>query len=213
MSLVRFRLARTLHFLLLGAWRRRRRSWRRWRGRSRTATTSSFTRHGHGLHAHFTYTHRRVALTALPLPQGAGALTTALVERGGVYQCRFGRFPHDRLVGVPFGSRVVSVDGGGGGGGGGGFVHVLHPTPELWTLSLPHRTQILYHADIAWITAQLDLVPGAVVVEAGALASLAGGLCGPAADRGRCLCGRHRQRLVHAQPRAHRGPPRAGADV
>ena len=83
------------------------------------------------------------------------------VKEGGVYQCRFGRYPHAALVGTKFGSRVRSADGGPG------FVHVLQPTPELWTLALPHRTQILYHADIGFIVAQLDLAPGSVVVEAG----------------------------------------------
>ena len=34
---------------------------------------------------------------------------------------------------------------------------------------LPHRTQILYAADIAMVVHMLDLRPGAVVVESGAL--------------------------------------------
>ncbi len=64
-------------------------------------------------------------------------------------------------MGVPYGSKVLSKNGK-------GFVHVLRPTPELWTLALPHRTQILYLADIAFITSWLDLKPGSVVIEAGA---------------------------------------------
>jgi len=46
-------------------------------------------------------------------------------------------------------------------------VHILRPTPELWTLALPHRTQILYLADIAFITSWLHIRPGSVVIEAG----------------------------------------------
>merc|ERR1711860_109661 len=43
----------------------------------------------------------------------------------------------------------------------------MHPTPELWTLSLPHRTQILYTTDISMVILQLDIKPGSIVVEAG----------------------------------------------
>lgn len=41
-----------------------------------------------------------------------------------------------------------------------GYIYVLHPTPELWTRTLPHRTQILYATDISVILHQLDLKPG-----------------------------------------------------
>lgn len=48
-----------------------------------------------------------------------------------------------------------------------GWVLVLHPTPELWTVALPHRTQIIYSTDISIITMQLELRPGSVVCECG----------------------------------------------
>jgi tRNA (adenine57-N1/adenine58-N1)-methyltransferase len=47
------------------------------------------------------------------------------------------------------------------------FHQLLRPTPELWTLSLPHRTQILYIADIAYILSELGIRPGSTVIEAG----------------------------------------------
>jgi tRNA (adenine57-N1/adenine58-N1)-methyltransferase catalytic subunit len=50
---------------------------------------------------------------------------------------------------------------------GKGFIHVLWPTPELWTDALRHRTQILYMPDNALIASLLALRPGAAVVEAG----------------------------------------------
>ena len=48
-----------------------------------------------------------------------------------------------------------------------GWVYLLHPTPALWTLNLPHRTQILYSTDISMIILQLAIKPGSVVVESG----------------------------------------------
>ncbi|PUZ46586.1 hypothetical protein GQ55_7G091500 [Panicum hallii var. hallii] len=107
------------------------------------------------------------------------AMRAVAVRAGGVLQNRFGVFRHDDWIGLPFGSKVFSTAGGGGagrggggkGGGGGkaggGFVHLLVPTPELWTLVLSHRTQILYIADISLVVAYLELVPGCVVLESG----------------------------------------------
>jgi tRNA (adenine57-N1/adenine58-N1)-methyltransferase len=48
-----------------------------------------------------------------------------------------------------------------------GYVYLLRPTPELWTLSLPHRTQILYMTDIAYIIMRLGIRVGGKVLEAG----------------------------------------------
>lgn len=43
-----------------------------------------------------------------------------------------------------------------------GWVYLLAPTPELWTVVLRHRTQILYVADISMICTFLELKPGCV---------------------------------------------------
>jgi len=48
-----------------------------------------------------------------------------------------------------------------------GFIHILRPTPPLWSLSLPHRTQIVYLPDISFIMNQLQVRPGGRVIEAG----------------------------------------------
>ncbi|KAL4917983.1 tRNA methyltransferase complex GCD14 subunit-domain-containing protein [Aspergillus aurantiobrunneus] len=49
-----------------------------------------------------------------------------------------------------------------------GFLHLLCPTPELWTASLPHRTQVVYTPDYSYILHRLGVRPGSTIIEAGA---------------------------------------------
>ena len=49
-----------------------------------------------------------------------------------------------------------------------GFIHILPPTPELWTSSLPHRTQVVYTPDYSYILHRIRARPGSVLIEAGA---------------------------------------------
>ncbi|KAF7466732.1 tRNA (adenine(58)-N(1))-methyltransferase catalytic subunit TRMT61A [Marmota monax] len=94
------------------------------------------------------------------LSLGHGSMVAVRVQRGAQTQTRHGVLRHSvDLIGRPFGSKVICSRGG--------WVYVLHPTPELWTLNLPHRTQILYSTDIALLTMMLELRPGSVVCESG----------------------------------------------
>lgn len=81
------------------------------------------------------------------------------VRQGEELQNRFGVFRHADWIGKPFGCKVSSKTGG--------FVHLLAPTPELWTCVLSHRTQILYLADISFVVSYLELRPGSLVAESG----------------------------------------------
>jgi tRNA (adenine57-N1/adenine58-N1)-methyltransferase catalytic subunit len=49
-----------------------------------------------------------------------------------------------------------------------GFAHVLPPTPEFWTTSLPHRTQVVYTPDYSYILQRIRARPGSRLIEAGA---------------------------------------------
>lgn len=49
-----------------------------------------------------------------------------------------------------------------------GFIYVLRPTPELWTTSLPHRTQVVYTPDYSYILHRIRARPGSRIIEAGA---------------------------------------------
>ncbi|KAL1349999.1 hypothetical protein AAHE18_07G195400 [Arachis hypogaea] len=86
-------------------------------------------------------------------------LKAVTVSESTVLQNRFGVFKHSEWIGKPFGSKVFSNKGG--------FVYLLAPTPELWTLVLSHRTQILYIADISFVIMYLEVVPGCLVLESG----------------------------------------------
>ncbi|KAJ7728838.1 tRNA methyltransferase complex subunit Cpd1 [Mycena maculata] len=83
-----------------------------------------------------------------------------VVTPGKDFNSKFGNYRHSDFIGLPFGSKVGSRSGK-------GFIHVLRPTPELWTMALPHRTQILYIADISFIISYLDIRRGSRVIEAG----------------------------------------------
>lgn len=80
-----------------------------------------------------------------------------VIKPGTVIQVKYGVIRHSDLIGTPYGQRLQLARG---------FVHVLRPTPELWTLNLPHRTQILYFNDISMITAHLELRPGECMLRA-----------------------------------------------
>ncbi|XP_014772887.1 tRNA (adenine(58)-N(1))-methyltransferase catalytic subunit TRMT61A [Octopus bimaculoides] len=80
------------------------------------------------------------------------------VNKGVTSQTRYGALRHSDLIGVKYGSQINCPKG---------WLYVLYPTPELWTLNVPHRTQILYSTDISLVTMQLDLKPGSIVLEAG----------------------------------------------
>lgn len=88
----------------------------------------------------------------------ASSLYAIEIVNGKVFQTSYGALKHNDLIGHKYGTVAKCTKG---------YVHVLFPTPELWTLTLPHRTQIIYTPDISMIIMQLDLQPGYVVCEAG----------------------------------------------
>ena len=77
-----------------------------------------------------------------------------------VFSNRNGVFHHDDFIGKPFGSKLQSRASD-------GTVYLLRPTSELWSASLPHRTQIVHQLDQAYIITQLNLRPNITVLESG----------------------------------------------
>ncbi|KAJ9120721.1 hypothetical protein QFC22_002652 [Naganishia vaughanmartiniae] len=89
------------------------------------------------------------------------SLQAITVTKGQMYHNKWGKYSHDDMIGRKYGSKMTSPPPQPG------YVHLLRPTPELWTLSLPHRTQIVYLPDISFITNELRVRPGSRVIEAG----------------------------------------------
>ncbi|GAM83923.1 hypothetical protein ANO11243_019130 [Dothideomycetidae sp. 11243] len=115
---------------------------------------------------------------------------------GVVENTRFGSFPHSTLINQAWGSQILAskVDTGSKGRSkkrkreahderddsrestpvkaaitaGTGFAHLLQPTPESWTISLPHRTQVVYTPDYSYVLQRLRVAPGSHIIEAGA---------------------------------------------
>ena len=95
----------------------------------------------------------------------------------GILNTRFGDFPHSSIVGIPYGSQVCAAPSAHNRSGrkrkrkedsstasapsaaepdrSTGFLHVLAPTAELWTASLPHRAQVVYTPDSSYILHKL----------------------------------------------------------
>ncbi|GES75838.1 tRNA (adenine(58)-N(1))-methyltransferase catalytic subunit TRMT61A-like [Rhizophagus clarus] len=87
-------------------------------------------------------------------------MTPLIVDSQKTYNNKFGTFRHKDMIGKEYGTKMPSHNGR-------GFMYLLHPTPELWTHVVPHRTQILYVADISYIITYIDLKPGSLVLESG----------------------------------------------
>ncbi|KAG0000410.1 tRNA (adenine-N(1)-)-methyltransferase catalytic subunit trm61 [Entomortierella chlamydospora] len=91
---------------------------------------------------------------------GKENLNLIRIQDGQEFCCKFGKYKHADMIGLEFGTKLGSNTGR-------GFVYLLYPTPELWTLVLPHRTQILYIADISFVMDFLNLKPGMSMIESG----------------------------------------------
>lgn len=133
---------------------------------------------------------RRDQLVALPLQSTPTPTDEETPSEPPTLNTRFGNFPHSTLLNIPYGSQVRAAaqpvsrhkqkrkrddatEGTENGDGPEenetkGFVHVLAPTPELWTASLPHRTQVVYTPDSSYVLHRLRVRPGDTIIEAGA---------------------------------------------
>lgn len=95
---------------------------------------------------------------------GRENIKPTVMKHGEMFNTRYGSFPHSEMIGKKFGSQIGTRTRG---NNKFAFVHVLQPTPELWSISLPHRTQIVYTPDSSYIMQRLNCGPNSIVIEAG----------------------------------------------
>jgi len=93
-----------------------------------------------------------------------GNIKAVTIDAKESFNTRYGTFPHKDMIGKQYGSQIAIRTRG---TGRFAFVHVLQPTPELWTLSLPHRTQIVYTPDSSYVMQRMNCGPHTRVLEAG----------------------------------------------
>lgn len=89
-----------------------------------------------------------------------GIIKPFTVTKGELVNTRFGRYEHDKMIGLRYGQQIAGMTGT-------GFIHLLHPSAELWTLLLPHRTQIVYTPDSLYIVQRMGITSSLRVIEAG----------------------------------------------
>jgi tRNA (adenine57-N1/adenine58-N1)-methyltransferase len=82
------------------------------------------------------------------------------LEKGKVFQNKFGAFKHDDIVGKPFGSKIVSEKTK-------GFITALRFIPYLWERSISRLTQILFNPDISIILTLLNVSKNSIIYESG----------------------------------------------
>lgn len=83
------------------------------------------------------------------------------LEKGGIFQNRLGHFHHDDIIGRCVGAKVLSRSQSGR------YIRLLLPSPELWTMGLRQRTQIVQDLDQSMVVFMLGLRPGMRVLESG----------------------------------------------
>ncbi|KAF7639259.1 hypothetical protein Mgra_00001222 [Meloidogyne graminicola] len=81
-----------------------------------------------------------------------------IVKRGKTLNMKYGALRHEFLIGKRYGTPISATAG---------YVHILRPSPHLWTQTMQRRTQILYTPDIGTILLLLDIKPGSIVCETG----------------------------------------------
>lgn len=99
--------------------------------------------------------------------QGYGSMDPLIVTPGEILNNRHGAFHHEDLVGKQFGSKVTARTSQAKGQRAPGWLHILQPTPDLWSSCVRQRTQIIQPSDQAVILSQLWLRGGSVVLESG----------------------------------------------
>jgi len=83
-----------------------------------------------------------------------------VLQKDGWFNNKHGAFDHNMFIGKPYGSLVPNNRKD-------GYLYALKPTPELWSLAITTRTQIVDEFDQSFVAFHLDLYPGCRVIDTG----------------------------------------------
>lgn len=90
-----------------------------------------------------------------------------IVQKNESFSNHNGTFRHDDMIGKAYCSKIIVSTMEKKRKRTKAFIYVLPLSPDIWSISLSHRTQILYHSDIALIISGLDLKGASIVAESG----------------------------------------------
>lgn len=82
------------------------------------------------------------------------------LEKGKVFQNKYGAFKHEDIVGKPIGSKIISEKTK-------GFITALRFIPYLWERSISRLTQIIFNPDISIILTLLNISKNSIIYESG----------------------------------------------
>ena len=82
------------------------------------------------------------------------------LEKGKVFQNRFGSFKHDDMVNKYFGSKIYNNKKE-------KYITILSFVPNIWERCINKMTQILYNPDISLIMMLLNINQNSIIYESG----------------------------------------------
>lgn len=93
--------------------------------------------------------------------EGRESIKYFVLERGKIFQNKYGNFKHDDMYGQSYGAKIFSP------GKKEGYITILDFVTHLWERAIGRLTQILFNPDISMILTFLNIRSDSIVYESG----------------------------------------------